>query len=642
MTAEEQLLLELTNRARLDPLGEAARFGISLNDGLADGTITATPKQVLAPNQLLERSAEDHSVWMLERDVFSHTGEGGSTPRQRMVAAGYQLSGQWVTGENLAFSGTTGTIDTEAAVLEHHEGLFRSAGHRVNTLNGSFRELGVAQVVGEYSVNGVDYNASMLTLNFGKTATSSFITGVVHADHDSDLFYDIGDGRAGVTFRSGGRSATSQAAGGYALAVEQTGNVLVTVSTGTQRIEVAVDMSKGNVKLDLVGASHLLSSANIGLGTGGADVTLIGIEDIYALGNGAANRLGGNAGNNILTANGGHDALYGASGADTLSGGNGQDTLAGDGGNDRLDGGTGNDTLNGNAGSDILTGGAGADLIRGGEGNDTATFTDTAALTVDLRLATAQETGHGLDTLLSVENVGGTGLDDLILGSEAANILYGNAGNDTLSGFGGSDRLLGRDGHDRLDGGAGNDQIEGGTGNDTILGGGGNDRIRGGAGIDTATFSGGVAVTLDLGQTATQNTGHGLDTLVNVENIAAGSGNDRLTGNALANAIYGNGGADTIEGGYGADRLSGGLQADSFIFRDDHGPDRIIDFRVTEADRLILDDALWSGDLDGAAIISDFARVISGGVMIDFGSGDSIFLTGLTTTAGLANQIDLI
>ena len=53
MTAQEQLILELINRARMNPLGEAQRFGIDLNAGLAAGTISAAAKQVLAANPLL-------------------------------------------------------------------------------------------------------------------------------------------------------------------------------------------------------------------------------------------------------------------------------------------------------------------------------------------------------------------------------------------------------------------------------------------------------------------------------------------------------------------------------------------------------------------------------------------------------------
>jgi hypothetical protein len=65
LTASEQFMLELINRARLDPVGEAARYGIDLNQGLTTGTISTTPKQVLAPNQYLADSADSHSTWML-------------------------------------------------------------------------------------------------------------------------------------------------------------------------------------------------------------------------------------------------------------------------------------------------------------------------------------------------------------------------------------------------------------------------------------------------------------------------------------------------------------------------------------------------------------------------------------------------
>lgn len=40
----EQYLLELINRARADPGAEAARLGISLNQGLSPGTIWDTEK----------------------------------------------------------------------------------------------------------------------------------------------------------------------------------------------------------------------------------------------------------------------------------------------------------------------------------------------------------------------------------------------------------------------------------------------------------------------------------------------------------------------------------------------------------------------------------------------------------------------
>ena len=68
------------------------------------------------------------------------------------------------------------------------------------------------------------------------------------------------------------------------------------------------------------------------------------------------------------------------------------------------------------------------------------------------------------------------------------------------------------------------------------------------------------------------------DTLI--ENFIAGSGNDRVTGNAVANhlaggagndELRGSGGNDVLEGGAGADRLDGGLGADTVSYSGSDG-----------------------------------------------------------------------
>ncbi|MDT8853537.1 hypothetical protein RNZ50_00520 [Paracoccaceae bacterium Fryx2] len=93
ITAAEQLLIELVNRARLDPLAEARRFGTDLNQGLSPGQLGPEARQVLAPNALLHQAAEAHAQWMLDQDIFSHTGAGGSAPHDRMEDAGYAFTG---------------------------------------------------------------------------------------------------------------------------------------------------------------------------------------------------------------------------------------------------------------------------------------------------------------------------------------------------------------------------------------------------------------------------------------------------------------------------------------------------------------------------------------------------------------------
>lgn len=83
--AAEQLMIELINRARMDPEAEAARQGIALNDGLAAGSIGAAPLQVLAPSGLLLAAADAHSAWLLRSGQFSHTGANGSRDRKSVV-----------------------------------------------------------------------------------------------------------------------------------------------------------------------------------------------------------------------------------------------------------------------------------------------------------------------------------------------------------------------------------------------------------------------------------------------------------------------------------------------------------------------------------------------------------------------------
>lgn len=80
LSAAEQYLLELINRARLDPQAEANRYDLPLNAGLGAGTISGEALQVLSPNSELNEAAVAHSEWMLNADVQSY--------RQRWIKCG--------------------------------------------------------------------------------------------------------------------------------------------------------------------------------------------------------------------------------------------------------------------------------------------------------------------------------------------------------------------------------------------------------------------------------------------------------------------------------------------------------------------------------------------------------------------------
>lgn len=415
LTAAEQLMLELTNRARLDPVAEAARHGITLNEGLRPDQLGTHTRFVLAQSEVLETSASRHSLHMLNVDIFSHDQAGDGTPLQRMRAAGF-TGGHW--GENISWVGTTVALDLNASIVNQHHNLMVSASHRINLLFDDFREIGIAQEQGLFRYQGRDYNTSMITQNFGRTGADVFITGVAYGDRNGDSFYSIGEAFAGVTFAVGALSTATAAAGGYALKIAPSAQAAVTGSFNGIAFSATVDASLGNVKLDLVSGTTFFSSADITLGAGVHRVRLLGNADLDAYGNGVGNLIEGNRGHNILSGGAGNDTVYAGDGNDVIFGGdhddllysgNGNDFMRAGGGNDTVDGGGGNDSLHGMFGNDLMFGGDNDDVLLGNEGNDFF------------------RAGSGNDTV-----DGGTGID----------VLYGMVGNDQLTGGADADRFV--------------------------------------------------------------------------------------------------------------------------------------------------------------------------------------------------------
>jgi Ca2+-binding RTX toxin-like protein len=142
------------------------------------------------------------------------------------------------------------------------------------------------------------------------------------------------------------------------------------------------------------------------------------------------------------------------------------------------------------------------------------------------------------------------------------NPIIGHDGSDVLQGTSGQDMLMGLAGDDSVDGGLGDDQLMGGAGNDLLTGAMGNDVMDGGTGSDRAYFTGTGAATVNLSLTIAQTTGYGTDTIVNVEHVTSGSGNDQLTGSDQNNNLVSGAGNDTLSGGLGIDTLDGGIGND--------------------------------------------------------------------------------
>lgn len=74
---------------------------------------------------------------------------------------------------------------------------------------------------------------------------------------------------------------------------------------------------------------------------------------------------------------------------------------------------------------------------------------------------------------------------NIVLGTEGNDVLSGTDGADLMFGLGGNDVISGNDGNDCIYGGEGNDVISGNSGDDTIRGNSGDDIIKGNAGSDT-------------------------------------------------------------------------------------------------------------------------------------------------------------
>ena len=285
----------------------------------------------------------------------------------------------------------------------------------------------------------------------------------------------------------------------------------------------------------------------------------------------------------------GGEAIEGTEMADKLFGTGLGEEISGLGGNDSLYAMAGDDTLVGGPGDDLLVGGPGADILKGGTNNSAENKGDTisyaasmAGVIINLTTGTARGGDADGDTIVhmgddKIENVIGSGYDDVLTGSSVANSLWGLGGNDELDGGRNSDMLFGGSGDDNLDGGRGDDTLEGGPGADVLTG---------GDGMDTASYAGstmGVMVRLHNskadGGDAKGDTFGGTVTakymnedgdefeemLPDIANLTGSANADILAGDFRNNTIMGGGGDDKIFGGPGggvnstnADMLHGG------------------------------------------------------------------------------------
>ncbi|NYZ13126.1 hypothetical protein HL658_11220 [Azospirillum sp. RWY-5-1] len=249
--------------------------------------------------------------------------------------------------------------------------------------------------------------------------------------------------------------------------------------------------------------------------------------------------IAGGAGNDYISGGDYGDVLRGDADDDYIAGGAGDDRIIGGDGNDTLVGGTGNDRLDGGSGNDTLYGGEGIDTLIGGDGDDTLDMSISSSTGVTVNLNTVVQADG--TRLIGIENVVGTGSDDVLTGNDADNVLNG--------------------------GWSGNDQLFGGGGNDLLIVGSGNHTLVGGDGSDTADFTNVWDGPLNISLVTNTATVIGSTSSSMTAQL---SGIENLRGSYFDDVITGDGGDNTLTGWLGNDMLIGGAGTDRAVYENSY------------------------------------------------------------------------
>lgn len=282
-TPEEQLYVEMINRARANPVAESLLFYNTTDPAIlsayapvdAQGNPLREPVNLelmltefallppvppLALNERLSQAARRHTADMFDNVFQEHQGTDGTFVADRVTATGYPWSR---VGENIySYSRSVfyGHAGFEVDWGPGPGGMQTGRGHRTSIHNGNYREIGMGVTPGTNEKPGADpVGPQLVTQVFGTLQNDTpLITGVVYYDLNGSSFYDIGEGIGGVKVEASGASqhAVSARSGGYSLPVPGNGTYTLTFSGGgfaPQNRTVTI-LSSQNVKEDFTPA----------------------------------------------------------------------------------------------------------------------------------------------------------------------------------------------------------------------------------------------------------------------------------------------------------------------------------------------------------------------------------------------------
>ncbi len=270
-TEEEQLYVELINRARANPPAEATRIRQSADRDIlvnleffnVDLGLFATQLSALPPapplsiNPALTEAARAHSKSMVATGVYGHIGSNGSTPGDRITTAGYTWSNY---GENVFEAAENpeqghATFEVDWGNNPSFGGMQKPPGHRLSIHNPNYTEIGIGLALSRR----LSSQSKALTQNFGnRFGIAPFITGVAYYDFNRDGFYGLGEGIGGVKVTVDGTpySAVTTTSGGFSVPVPGAGTYQVQFSDiGFNASSRTADLQNGaNLKVDFVPA----------------------------------------------------------------------------------------------------------------------------------------------------------------------------------------------------------------------------------------------------------------------------------------------------------------------------------------------------------------------------------------------------